>query len=100
MSGTNSDWAILKSQAKRIFADPIFLFVKHHHFIHISSDSKLIVRLTKKLFKSIFVCVFLTFLTLLNHLLQKINPDIAIFCLAVSNLVHVEILLRKYLKNG
>ena len=38
MSSTNSDWAILKSQAERIFADPIFLFVKQPQIRIIRQD--------------------------------------------------------------
>lgn len=40
MSGTNSDWAILKSQAERIFADPIFLFVKQPQISRFKTNSQ------------------------------------------------------------
>lgn len=40
MSGTNSDWAILKSQAERIFADPIFFFVKHPQISRFKTKSQ------------------------------------------------------------
>lgn len=55
MSGTNSDWAILKSQAERIFADPIFFFVKHPQISRFKTESQANKKVIEVYF--FFVCV-------------------------------------------